>query len=61
MLDESFAVDESAVVQFDQRIEELAETNIKRVYPSQFNAAPALQDVIQQRIDNVFVNGANQP
>ena len=61
VLDESFAVDESAVVQFDQRIEELAETDIKRVYPSQFNAAPALQDVIQQRIDNVFVNGANQP
>ncbi|MAD15482.1 MAG: uroporphyrinogen-III methylase [Alteromonadaceae bacterium] len=61
VLDENFAVDESAVVQFDQRLEELAETDIKRVYPSQFNAAPALQDVIQQRIDNVFVNGANQP
>ncbi|GAC34084.1 uroporphyrinogen-III C-methyltransferase [Paraglaciecola polaris] len=56
-----FAGDNSAVNQFSQRVAELADTDIKRVYPSQFSAAPALQDVIQQRIDNVFVNGVSQP
>tara|TARA_R110001583_G_C5415620_1_gene387265 strand:- start:317 stop:625 length:309 start_codon:yes stop_codon:yes gene_type:complete len=60
-LTENFAADDMSVKQFSQRLNELTETDIERVYPSQFNSAPALQDVIQQRIDNVFVNGVSQP
>ena len=60
-LTENFALDDVSVKQFSQRLNELTETDIERVYPSQFNSAPALQDVIQQRIDNVFVNGVSQP
>ncbi|QHJ11994.1 Protein HemX [Paraglaciecola mesophila] len=60
-LAENFATDDSSVQQFEQRINELNETDIERVYPSQFSSAPTLQDIIQQRIDNVFVNGASQP
>ncbi|MBU3019046.1 uroporphyrinogen-III C-methyltransferase [Paraglaciecola agarilytica] len=60
-LSENFATDDGSVQQFEQRINELNETDIERVYPSQFSSAPALQDVIQQRMDNVFVNGASQP
>jgi uroporphyrin-3 C-methyltransferase len=60
-LSENFATDDGSVQQFEQRINELNETDIERVYPSQFSSAPALQDIIQQRIDNVFINGASQP
>ena len=60
-LSENFATDDGSVQQFEQRINELNETDIERVYPSQFSSAPALQDIIQQRMDNAFVNGASQP
>ncbi|MDU0353501.1 uroporphyrinogen-III C-methyltransferase [Paraglaciecola aquimarina] len=52
---EYFDVQQDVVQQFAERIAALQTTNIQRVYPEQFAAAPLLQDVIERRLDSRFI------
>lgn len=49
------------VTQFMQGIESLKNTDINRVYPEQFSAAPLLQDTIDIRLDNRFKTSSAEP
>ncbi|MFT6898065.1 MAG: uroporphyrin-3 C-methyltransferase, partial [Paraglaciecola sp.] len=61
VLIEDFNTQASEVSQFTNSLQNLTDTDIERVYPGQFTVAPALQDLIQQRMNNVFSNGNTQP
>jgi uroporphyrin-3 C-methyltransferase len=59
LLIESFDTKKQMVVQFTESLSNLQMTNFERSYPEQFNVAPLLQDVIEQRLNSRFVNGNN--
>jgi uroporphyrin-3 C-methyltransferase len=59
LLIESFDTEQDSVVQFTESLSNLQLTDFERIYPEQFNVAPLLQDVIEQRLNNRFVNGNN--
>ena len=61
VLIEDFDTQASVVSQFTNAVQNLIETDIERVYPGQFSVAPALDDLIQQRLDDVFSNGNATP
>jgi uroporphyrin-3 C-methyltransferase len=61
VLIEDFDTQSTPVSQFTLSLQNLIDTDIERVYPGQFTVAPALQDLIQQRMDHVFSNGDAQP
>jgi uroporphyrin-3 C-methyltransferase len=56
-----FDTQAAAVIQFTHSLQNLSDTDIERVYPGQFSVAPALQDLIQQRMNDVFSNGDAKP
>ncbi|WP_299075065.1 uroporphyrinogen-III C-methyltransferase [uncultured Paraglaciecola sp.] len=57
LLIEYFDTNNDRVIQFTASLGNLQQTNFERAYPQQLNAAPLLQDVIEQRLDARFVNG----
>lgn len=59
LLIESFDTEKESVVQFTASLSNLQMTDFERTYPEQFNVAPLLQDVIEQRLNSRFVNGNN--
>jgi len=59
LLIESFNIEKDLVIQFTDSLSNLQLTDFERTYPEQFNAAPLLQDIIEQRLNNRFVNGNN--
>ena len=59
LLIESFDTEKDLVVQFTDSLNNLQLTDFERTYPEQFNVAPLLQDVIEQRLNSRFVNGNN--
>jgi uroporphyrin-3 C-methyltransferase len=59
LLIESFNTEKDLVIQFTDSLSNLQLTDFERTYPEQFNAAPLLQDIIEQRLNNRFVNGNN--
>tara|TARA_R110002167_G_scaffold220507_1_gene425132 strand:+ start:590 stop:1894 length:1305 start_codon:yes stop_codon:yes gene_type:complete len=59
LLIESFDTEKDMVVQFTDSLSNLQMTDFERSYPEQFNVAPLLQDVIEQRLNSRFVNGNN--
>lgn len=59
ILIESFDTEKDMVVQFTDSLSNLQRTDFERTYPKQFNVAPLLQDVIEQRLNSRFVNGNN--
>jgi uroporphyrin-3 C-methyltransferase len=59
LLIESFDTENDMVVQFTDSLSNLQRTDFERTYPKQFNVAPLLQDVIERRLNNRFVNGNN--
>lgn len=61
VLAEDFNNQSTKVTQFNDRLKDLLDTDIDRVYPDQFSVAPALQDLIQDRLDKVFSNGNAMP
>jgi uroporphyrin-3 C-methyltransferase len=61
VLIEDFDTQTAPVSQFTLSVQNLIDTDIKRVYPGQFTVAPALEDLIQQRMNDVFSNGNTQP
>ncbi|MCF2949165.1 uroporphyrinogen-III C-methyltransferase [Paraglaciecola aquimarina] len=50
-----FDLGQNLVTQFLASLTELQATDIERIYPEQFSSAPALQDLIERRLDNRFV------
>ena len=58
MLAENFDAQKPAVSQFNQSLDTLLATDIDKVYPPQFSATEPLQDIINQRLDNRFTDGA---
>jgi uroporphyrin-3 C-methyltransferase len=61
VLIEDFDTQAAPVSQFTLSVQNLIDTDIKRVYPGEFTVAPALEDLIQQRMNDVFSNGNTQP
>ncbi|MFT6778002.1 MAG: uroporphyrin-3 C-methyltransferase [Paraglaciecola sp.] len=59
LLIESFDIKKDMVIQFTDSLSDLQQTDFERTYPEQFNVAPVLQDVIEQRLNSRFVNGNN--
>jgi uroporphyrin-3 C-methyltransferase len=59
LLIESFDTEKDLVIQFTDSLSNLQLTDFERTYPEQFNVAPLLQDVIEQRLNSRFVNGNN--
>ncbi|MEO9943875.1 uroporphyrinogen-III C-methyltransferase [Paraglaciecola sp.] len=59
LLIEHFDTEQDIVVQFTESLSNLQQTDFSREYPSQLEAAPLLQDVIESRLDSRFVNGSN--
>jgi uroporphyrin-3 C-methyltransferase len=59
LLIESFDTEKDSVVQFTNSLSNLQRTDFESNYPKQFNVAPLLQDIIEQRLNNRFVNGNN--
>ncbi|PKG98606.1 uroporphyrinogen-III C-methyltransferase [Paraglaciecola sp. MB-3u-78] len=59
LLIESFDTEKDSVVQFTDSLSNLQRTDFEKTYPKQFNVAPLLQDVIEQRLNSRFVNGNN--
>lgn len=59
LLIESFDTEKDRVIQFTDSLSNLQLTDFERSYPEQFNVAPLLQDVIEQRLNSRFVNGNN--
>jgi uroporphyrin-3 C-methyltransferase len=59
LLIESFDIKKDMVVQFTDSLSNLQLTDFERTYPEQFNVAPLLQDIIEQRLTGRFVNGNN--
>ncbi|WP_289029683.1 uroporphyrinogen-III C-methyltransferase [uncultured Paraglaciecola sp.] len=59
LLIEHFDTEQDIVVQFTESLSNLQQTDFSRNYPSQLEAAPLLQDVIESRLDSRFVNGSN--
>jgi uroporphyrin-3 C-methyltransferase len=59
LLIESFDTEKDTVVQFTNSLSNLQRTDFDINYPKQFNVAPLLQDIIEQRLNNRFVNGNN--
>jgi uroporphyrin-3 C-methyltransferase len=59
LLIESFDTEKEAVVQFTDSLSKLQQTDFEKAYPAQFNVAPLLKDVIEQRLNSRFVNGSN--
>ncbi|MFT2089509.1 uroporphyrinogen-III C-methyltransferase [Paraglaciecola sp. 2405UD69-4] len=59
LLIEHFDTEQDIVVQFTESLSNLQQTDFSRDYPSQLEAAPLLQDVIESRLDSRFVNGSN--
>jgi uroporphyrin-3 C-methyltransferase len=59
LLIESFDTEKDSVVQFTNSLSNLQRTDFDSNYPKQFNVAPLLQDIIEQRLNNRFVNGNN--
>jgi uroporphyrin-3 C-methyltransferase len=59
LLIESFDTEKDNVVQFTNSLSNLQRTDFDINYPKQFNVAPLLQDIIEQRLNNRFVNGNN--
>jgi uroporphyrin-3 C-methyltransferase len=60
LLIESFDIKKDMVIQFTDSLSDLQQTDFERTYPEQFNVAPMLQDVIEQRLNSRFVNGNNE-
>ncbi|WP_412972632.1 uroporphyrinogen-III C-methyltransferase [Glaciecola sp. MF2-115] len=58
LLKEHFQLDDSAVMQFAEAIQELRSTSISKDYPSQLKSVNALKDLIEERMQNVFNNSA---
>lgn len=56
---ESFDTEKEVVVQFTDSLSKLQLIDFKKDYPEQFNVAPLLKDVIEQRLNNRFMNGSN--
>jgi uroporphyrin-3 C-methyltransferase len=61
VLIEDFDTQAAPVSQFTLSVQNLIDTDIERVYPGEFTVAPALEDLIQQRMNDVFSNGNTQP
>ena len=59
LLIESFDTEKDMVIQFTESLSNLQLTDFERTYPEQFNVAPLLQDVIEQRLNSRFINGNN--
>ena len=59
LLIESFDIEKDRVIQFTDSLSNLQQTDFERTYPEQFNVAPLLQDIIEERLNNRFVNGNN--
>jgi uroporphyrin-3 C-methyltransferase len=59
LLIEFFDIKKVLVNQFTNSLSNLQQTDFERTYPEQFNVAPLLQDVIEQRLNSRFVNGNN--
>ncbi|WP_339719626.1 uroporphyrinogen-III C-methyltransferase [uncultured Paraglaciecola sp.] len=59
LLVESFDTENESVVQFTGSLSRLQVTDFEKDYPQQFNVAPLLKDLIEQRLDSRFVNGSN--
>ncbi|AGH42445.1 uroporphyrinogen-III C-methyltransferase [Paraglaciecola psychrophila] len=59
ILIESFDTEKDTVVQFTDSLSNLQRTDFESHYPKQFNVTPLLQDIIEQRLNNRFVNGNN--
>jgi uroporphyrin-3 C-methyltransferase len=59
LLIESFDTEKAMVVQFTDSLSNLQMTDFERTYPQQFNVAPLLQNIIEQRLNSRFVNGNN--
>ena len=59
LLLEFFETEHASVIQFSTSLSNLLQTDFERSYPEQFNAAPLLQDLIEQRLNSRFVNGSN--
>lgn len=51
-----FDLNSSQVTQFEQLLQQLATTDISRDYPQQLQSARPIQDLLQQRVSNVFNN-----
>lgn len=58
---EYFDLKQASVQQFVQNLAELQNTEINKVYPEQFSAAPLLQDTIEIRLDNRFRSAPQLP
>lgn len=56
---EQFDMSEPAVQQFVAGVQNLAETNIEKVYPPSFKVSEPLADVISARTNQLFSNGAS--
>lgn len=59
LLIEYFDTEKEPVVQFTASLSNLQTTDFERTYPTQFDVAPMLKDVIEQRLDSRFTNGSN--
>ncbi|WP_438863258.1 uroporphyrinogen-III C-methyltransferase [Neptunicella sp.] len=51
-----FDLNSSQVSQFEQLLQQLTTTDISRNYPQQLQSARPIQDLLQQRVSNVFNN-----
>jgi uroporphyrin-3 C-methyltransferase len=59
LLNESYDSSKTTVVRFTESLNQLQETDFEKHYPQQFNVAPLLKDIIEQRLASRFVNGSN--
>ena len=59
ILIESFDTEKDSVAQFTDSLSNLQRTDFESAYPNQFTVTPLLQDIIEQRLNNRFVNGNN--
>lgn len=60
MLIEHFDLESVAVEQFVSSLQNLKQTNIERVYPPALMSSQPLKDLLQRRIEGVFVNPTEQ-
>jgi uroporphyrin-3 C-methyltransferase len=58
LLKEHFQLDDIAVMQFAETIQELRSTSISKEYPSQLKSVNALKDLIEERMQSVFNNNS---
>jgi uroporphyrin-3 C-methyltransferase len=59
ILIEYYDTEKETVVQFTDSLNQLQKIDFEKHYPQQFNVAPLLKDIVEQRLTSHFVNGSN--